>query len=116
MNSLIWYGMLLVSVVLDLAASALLRKLLDGSENWKQVALSLLMAVPVFFLSLIAYAYIMWKGSTFTGPALLWPVGIALGAALIGILGFNDAQNLSTMRITVGVIGALLVFYAFGQL
>lgn len=106
-----WYLALIVSVIADLIASAYLRTRLEHASDWAGFAKAFALAMPVYAVSILFVAYLLWKSPTYTAAALIWSVGVVVGSVVVGLL-LGDGEHLSWQRLAVGGFGALLVLLA----
>ena len=106
-----WYLALIVSVVVDLIASAFLRRQLENASDWTGFLKAFAVAMPIYAVSILFVAYLLWKSPTFTAAALIWSVGVVVGSVIVGLL-LGDGDRISWQRLALGGFGALLVLVA----
>lgn len=106
-----WYLALVASVIADLIASAFLRVRLERATDWTGFARACALAMPVYAVSILFVAYLLWKSPTYTAAALIWSVGVVVGSVIVGLL-LGDGEHISWQRLALGGFGALLVLLA----
>jgi hypothetical protein len=106
-----WYLALILSVIVDLVASAFLRAQLNRAEEWTGFLKAFALAMPLYAISILLVAYLLWKSPTFTAAALLWAVGVVVGSVVAGLL-LGDGEAIGWQRLAIGGFGALLVLAA----
>lgn len=110
-SSFKWYLALVASVIVDLIASAFLRVWLERATDWTGFAKAFALAMPIYAISILFVAYLLWKSPTYTAAALIWSVGVVVGSVIVGLL-LGDGKHISWQRLALGGFGALLVLPA----
>lgn len=98
-------------MIVDLIASALLRVRLQDATDRAGFAKAFAVAIPVYAVSILFVAYLLWKSSTHTAAALIWSVGVVVGSVIAGLL-LGDGEKITWQRLALGGFGALLVLLA----
>lgn len=99
----LWLGLLGVSILCDVIATAYLKWAGDRfSENF---LLANIASIALFTPAIVTFGYALRAGSSFLVTTLIWLVGLTLGNTLVGVTVFGDPFGL--MR--AAGIGAALV-------
>jgi drug/metabolite transporter (DMT)-like permease len=102
--TLVWIGVLLVSIAGDVCATAYLKVASDRLQGlgffWATV-----LGVVAFAPSIMTFGYAMKIGPSYIATVGIWAVGVYAANAVVGVLAFGDVM---TWRTVVG-IGAACV-------
>jgi multidrug transporter EmrE-like cation transporter len=84
----LWIGLLGVSVLCDVVATAYLKWAGDRfSDNF---LLANLASITLFAPAIVTFGYALREGSSYLVTTLVWLVGLTLGNTLVGVLVFSD--------------------------
>ena len=106
---LVWFGVLALSVVADVGATAYLKV---AGDRWQGVGFlsAALFGAAAFAPSIIAFAYALKIGPSYIATVGVWAVGVYVANAVVGVMAFGDAFSWRTLLgiVTAGVTIVLL--------
>ena len=84
----LWFGLLGVSILCDVVATAYLKWAGDRfSDNFLAANLA---SILLFAPAIVTFGYALREGSSYLVTTLAWLVGLTLGNTLVGVLVFGD--------------------------
>ncbi len=104
----VWFGVLALSVLLDVGATAYLKVAGDRLGGLGFFGAAVLGAVA-FAPSIIAFGYAMKIGPTYVATVGVWAVGVYAGNALVGVVAFGDPFGWRTVAGVGAACGAVVL-------
>jgi multidrug transporter EmrE-like cation transporter len=99
----LWLGLLGVSILCDVVATAYLKWAGDRFSN--SFLLANIASIALFAPAIVTFGYALREGSGYLVTTLVWLVGLTLGNTLVGVLVFGDPFSMMRMA----GIGAALI-------
>jgi drug/metabolite transporter (DMT)-like permease len=100
--TLLWFGVLAISVAFDVAATAYLKLAGERLEGlgffW-----AALLGVAVFGPSIMTFGYALKIGPSYIATVGIWAVGVYAANAAVGVLAFGDPWS---WRTAAGIVAA----------
>ena len=101
-TTVLWLGLLLLSILCDVGATAYLKLAGDRIEGLGFFAAAVL-GVAVFGPSIIAFGYALKIGPSYIATVCIWAVGVYAANAVVGVLAFGDRFG---WRTAIGITAA----------
>jgi multidrug transporter EmrE-like cation transporter len=98
----LWFGLLLLSVLCDVGATAYLKVAGDRIEGLGFFGATIL-GVAVFGPSIIAFGYALKIGPSYIATVGIWAVGVYAANSVVGVLAFGDRFG---WRTAIGIAAA----------
>ena len=99
----LWLGLLGVSILCDVIATAYLKWAGDRFSN--SFLLANVASIALFAPAIVTFGYALREGSSYLVTTLFWLVGLTLANTLVGVMVFGDPFGL--LRAT-GICAALV--------
>ncbi len=84
----VWMGLLGVSILCDVIATAYLKW--AGDRFSANFLLANILSIGLFAPAIVTFGYALREGSSYLVTTLVWLVGLTLGNTLVGVLVFGD--------------------------
>ena len=99
----LWIGLLGVSILCDVVATAYLKW--AGDRFAAHFLLANVLSIILFAPAIVTFGYALREGSSYLVTTLVWLVGLTLGNTLVGVMVFGDPFGVAK----IAGIGAALI-------
>jgi multidrug transporter EmrE-like cation transporter len=105
--SALWTGLLGVSILCDVVATAYLKWAGDRfADNFLAANLA---SIALFAPAIVTFGYALRVGSSYLATTLVWLVGLTVGNTVVGVLVFGDPFGLAKVAGIGAAVAALVL-------